>query len=190
MKVKLTKAQMLAQWKLRQMFEPLRADCTVSRSGGVDLDSYAALEMRRWYVGLLAEAPLELLAPKDFTLTAQLRRGDAGNGILPLPAGTVRVARVKLMGWTRPARIITDPFSPEALAMSGNRFARPGRDNPAAIVMPDGNLHLYPLSESTLLPAVQELWCVTDGGENSDYEFDERAWSLLPNNETNRYEPQ
>lgn len=188
MKVKLTKAEMLAQWKLRLLFEPLRADCTVSRSGGVDLDSYAALEMRRWYVALLAEAPLELLAPKDFTLTAQLRRGDAGCGILSLPQGTVRVARVKLMGWAREARIITDASGVEARALAGNRFARPGADNPVAVVMPDDTLRLYPLGEGALLPPVQALWCVTDGGENSDYEFDERAWALLPKPETYGYE--
>ena len=38
MKIKLSSSEMLAQWKLRRGFEPLRADCVISRADGIDLD--------------------------------------------------------------------------------------------------------------------------------------------------------
>ncbi len=74
MRLELTKNEMLALWKRRHFLEPLRADCRIERSDGVDLDAIATEEMRLWYLKQLAEAPPDMLAPSDLAMTAKVRR--------------------------------------------------------------------------------------------------------------------
>ena len=96
MKLTLTKAQMLEQWKRRRWLEPLRADCRIRRSDGADLDAYAEMEMRQWYLDLLATAPAEMLAVTDLTLSATVKRAPEGRLFIDLPAPAVRVVRVRV----------------------------------------------------------------------------------------------
>lgn len=85
MRLELTKNEMLALWKRRHFLEPLRADCRIERSDGVDLDAIATEEMRLWYLKQLAEAPPDMLAPSDLAMTAKVRRSPQGTGLITLP---------------------------------------------------------------------------------------------------------
>lgn len=182
MKLKLSRSEMLSQWKFRRYLEPLRADCRLTRSDGIDLDAYAAAEMRQWYLRLLATAPLEYLAPADLTLTATLKRGDGNKGVITMPAGTVRIARVRLSGWQRDATVVTDRASRDG-RMQCNRFACGGIENPVAVWSGDGRLELFSLPSLTGVPLIECLTAVVDQGDET-YEFDERAWELLPDRQS------
>ncbi len=178
MKLRLTQAEMLAQWKMRRYLEPLRADCQMSRSDGIDLDAYCVMEMRKWYLELLSTASVDYLVPTDMTLTATLRRGEGNRGLITLPQGTLRIIRVKLSGWQRDAMVVTDPAS--ALARRQyNRFSCGGVERPVALWGGDGLLELFSLPSLNGVPVVEALTVIVDPGEER-YEFDERAWNLLP----------
>lgn len=179
MKLRLSRADMLAQWKMRRYLEPLRQDCLMSRSDGIDLDAYCVMEMRRWYLDLMATAPMEYLAPSDLTLTATVRRGEGNRGLITLPAGTVRIVRVKLSGWQREATVVTDMSSPLA-RLQRNRFSCGGVERPVALWSGEGSvLELFSLPSLAGTPVVEALTAVVDPGPEL-YEFDERAWNMLP----------
>lgn len=178
MRLRLTQADMLAQWKMRRYLEPLRTDCLISRSDGIDLDAYCVMEMRRWYLDLLATAPVEFLVPTDLTLTAVLRRGEGNRGLVAMPEGTLRVVRVKLSGWQRDATVVTDMGSPIARRQH-NRFSCGGVEQPVALWSGDGSLELFSLPSLNGTPVVEALTAIIDPGPEI-YEFDERAWCLLP----------
>ena len=82
MMLRLTQADMLAQWKMRRYLEPLRTDCLISRSDGIDIDAYCVMEMRRWYLDLLATAPVEFLAPEPTLSENIIKLQIADNHIL------------------------------------------------------------------------------------------------------------
>lgn len=174
MKIELTKNEMLALWKRRHFLEPLRTDCIVERSDGVDLDEIAAEEMRLWYLGCLAEAPPSLLAPEDIALTAKARRSQQGTVLITLPETVVRVVAVKLGGWEREARIIGSGTPEERRC--GNPFARGGVASPLAVVRPGNILELYSPDSSQALPVVDILTVITDPGPET-YVMDERLIS-------------
>ena len=49
MKLTLDQSEMLALWKRRHFIEPLRADCTIERTDGIDIDARCREEMRALY---------------------------------------------------------------------------------------------------------------------------------------------
>lgn len=183
MKVRLTRSQMLAQWKQRNYLEPLRSDCQVERSDGIDLDSYCEWEMRRWYLHLLATADLRYLSPTDLTLTTTVKRLDGNRGSITLPAGTVRPVRVRLSGWQRDATIVTDRDSRIARRQF-NPFACGGVEEPVALWSGDGHLEIFSLPTTTGSPLPEAVTAIVDHGAEI-YEFDEQAWELLENPKSN-----
>ena len=101
MRKEYTKEEMMALWKRRHFIEPLRADCVISRSDGVNMDARVAEDMRAWYLHLLRNGPVEHLAPADMSLTCSVSRNSTGALQIRLPASAVRVTAVKLSGWER-----------------------------------------------------------------------------------------
>lgn len=178
MKVKLTRGEMLAQWKQRMYLEPLRADCIVERSDGIDLDSYCEQEMRLWYLNLLASADTRYLSPTDLTLTAVVKRIDGNRGSITLPTGTIRPVRVRLSGWRRDAAIVTE-ISSGAGRRQLNPFGCGGVEEPVALWLGDGRLELFSLPTSEGTPLPEAVTAIVDHGAEV-YEFDELAWELLP----------
>ncbi len=65
MKLLLTEAQLLKEWQLRSFPEPMNSGCTVGQTGGVDMSEYMSARMNDWYRTMLADAPVEMLAPVD-----------------------------------------------------------------------------------------------------------------------------
>ena len=167
----MTKDEMLALWMRRHFLEPLRSDCVVSRSDGVDTEAIAIDEMRRWYVRMLHEAPAEMLAPRNVALTVAMRRSPQGTGIIMLPDNVVRVVAVKLSIWEREATIVTGD---DALCrVQCNRYSRGGVARPVAVVWPGGRLELFSLGSEVSMPMVETLLVVEDPGREK-YVMDER----------------
>lgn len=177
MKVDYSKQEMVAQWKRRTWLEPLRTDCIISRSDGINLDEYAEIEMRKWYLKLLHEAPLEMLSVSDLTLTSTVKRSSAGQIYVDLPDGVIRLVRVRLSGWERDAEIVTDSSSRLALRQS-NPFSRGGVSMPVAVVS-GKRLELFSAESSRVVPGLECLWAIVDPGPDT-YRFDELAWGWNP----------
>ena len=52
MEITLTPDEMLERWRLYRAMEPLRADCVVERTDGLDIDTILRIQMRAWYLDL------------------------------------------------------------------------------------------------------------------------------------------
>lgn len=177
MKLRLTKEEMLAQWMLRRHLEPVRADCVVARSDAIDLEAYCAMEMRGWYLNLLATAPADLLAPRDIASECDIEAGADGYSVeVWLPDRVVRPLTARLAGWRRSARV-EDEASPSA-ARCACRFSAGGIAEPVAIAGPGGRLRLYSRPSTRRAPVLESLEAVVDEGEEF-YCLDERALALI-----------
>lgn len=167
---------MLAQWKLRRGFAPLRSDCVITRHDGIDLDALHRLEMRDWYLDLLDTAPVNLLALTNIAGDiAVVAHGD-NTAAVTLPENCRRVVEFQLGGWKRPA-VITQPGSALALLQS-NRYSRGGSENP--VVVRHGNrLLIYSLPKDGAV-AITRAMAVMEPADGT-YEMDEAALSLIRN---------
>lgn len=174
MKIILSSEEMLAQWKLRRGFEPLRNDCVITRTDGVDLDQLLRLEMRDWYLKLLNTAPLEMLSTTNIANDIVVLIGNDNVGTITLPENCRRIVELQLDGWSRPAKIIDNPFCQEAI-LQDNPYSRGGNEQPIAIK--HGNrLYIYSLSSST--PKIVKAIAVMEPS-NGTYEMDESALALI-----------
>ncbi|MDE6490780.1 MAG: hypothetical protein K2L49_06440 [Muribaculaceae bacterium] len=172
MKITYTSQQMLEEWKLRRAIGPMRADCTVTRSDGIDLDALLTAEMRGWYLRLLDTAPPEMLAPEDISALVEITiDSTTGALIVILPPQCRRVIEVKLKGWTTPAA----PRQPDRYLsrLTANPFTSPDIHRPVAIA---GYRSLTLLPLTSALP--ESLIAVMDHGDDI-YTFDQRALELI-----------
>lgn len=177
MKIMLSSDEMLAQWKLRRGFAPLRTDCEITRSDGIDLDALLRLEMRDWYLNLLDTAPMELLAPENIAGDIALMPQADNSATVILPENCRRLVGFKLKEWKRSAKIITDPYSHEA-QMQSNPYCRGGCENPI-VVLHGNRLYVYSLSPLTshVIDFATAIMEPTDGG----YLMDEAALKTISN---------
>ena len=176
MKITLSSEEMLAQWKLRRGFEPLRSDCVITRSDGVDIDQLLRLEMRDWYLDLLCTAPVEMLATTNIANDIAVVVRDDGVGIVTLPESCRRIVEFQLDGWCRPAKIITNPHCQEAL-IQDNPYSRGGCEQPV-VVLNGNRLFLYSLPSST--PKIVRAIAVMEPADGS-YVLDERGMATIQN---------
>lgn len=165
---------MLAQWKLRRGFEPLRADCVITRSDGVDLDALLRLEIRDWYLSLLNTAPIEMLATTNIASEIALAKKDDSTATVILPQNCRRIVEFQLSGWDRPARIIDDVDSYDAL-LQHNPFSRGGCAQPV-VVKHHNMLYIYSLPQGNVsITRAMAVMEPTDG----TYEMDEAALATI-----------
>lgn len=177
MKIRLTKEEMLAQWMLRRHLEPVRADCVVERSDALDLETICAMEMRGWYLDLLATATPNLLAPCDIAADCEVEAAPDGYSVeIWLPDNVVRPLSARLAGWMRSAAV--DDGTVESAVRCASRFSAGGIANPVALVEPGGRLRLFSRPSSRRAPVLESLVAVIDEGERF-YSFDERALALI-----------
>lgn len=177
----LTEEEMTRLWLLRKGYEPLRSDCRIERSDGVDLDAIARQECQLWMERLLAEGDPSLLVlhdlAKEATLTLSL--SSVSSIIVRLPENCVRPVAVKLQSWLAPARIV-NPCSPLAKRQYAP-FAAGGVAHPVAIYHPNRRLELFsPTFENT--DTLEYLLCamrITDVEGKPLYEFQPRALATL-----------
>lgn len=174
MKIKLSSSEMLAQWKLRRGFEPLRADCVISRADGIDLDALHRLEMRDWYLNLLNTAPVEMLVLTDIASDITVIPTEDGVGTVLLPESCHRLVEFQLNGWSRPATIIEPPDCYEA-QMQINPYSRGGVAQPV-VVKRANRLHLYSLPPGT--PSILRAMAVVEPADGT-FEMDESALATI-----------
>ena len=157
--------------------EPLRADCRVTRSDGIDLEALCAMEMRRWYMNLLCHGPLKWVPVADMADDCRLAVSDEGILTVRLPPEVIRPVSVELYGWERPAPVTT-PDSRQG-RMQANPFSRAGVCVPAAVLRTDGyTLELYSAPAAVASARIKSCMCVPDPGEDT-YIFHEDALSSI-----------
>lgn len=172
----LDRKQMTARWLQLTRLEPLRADCVVTRTYGIDLEALAASEARLWYVSLLGHGPLRWLRVTEMADDAKLDINDEGIAVVTLPERCVRPVSVELHGWERPAPVVAAD-SPEAWLQT-NPFSRGGVARPVAVMRPGRRLEIYsPPAEGQA--RLKSLRGVADTGDDS-FVFDEEALTTVP----------
>lgn len=136
MLLELTQDEMIDKWLLREGFEPLRSDCIVSRSHGVNLREIARRECALWYEKLLREADAELLPVENLAddSSIMLSATLSGSIMFTLPEKVVRPVGVKLSSWLRAADIV--PPDSATARLQRNPYLRGGMENPVAIYHP------------------------------------------------------
>lgn len=102
MKKTLTRAEMLTLWRTIRTAEPLRLDCTVTRTDGPDHTAALEAEMRARYLDLLDSGPERCLAPVDMASVASVVNLTPEIVTVTLPADVRRVLRVRFAGWATP----------------------------------------------------------------------------------------
>lgn len=175
MKIHLSSDEMLAQWKLRRGFAPLRADCVISRTDGIDLDNLLRLEMRDWYLNLLATAPFEMLATTNIASDIAVVPTGEGGAVVMLPESCRRIVEFQLDGWQRPAIIVDDPLCHLA-RIQANPFSRGLTVNPV-VVKQQNRLFVYSIPAGST-PKITRAIAVMEPTDGS-YEMDESALSTI-----------
>ena len=166
MKIHLSSDEMLAQWKLRRGFAPLRADCVISRTDGIDLDNL---------LNLLATAPLEMLATTNIASDIAVVPTGEGGAVVMLPESCRRIVEFQLDGWQRPAIIVDDPLCHLA-RIQANPFSRGLTVNPV-VVKQQNRLFVYSLPAGST-PKITRAIAVMEPTDGS-YEMDESALSTI-----------
>ncbi len=168
MLVRKTKTEMVAEWRLRKgLLAPVTAGAG-SREDGLEVDRLIEREIDKWYSGLLATAPADMLPLEDFAqeLTPVFRPD--GCVEVDLPDECRRVVEVRLTGWRRSARIVEDTESLVA-RMQSSPFIAGGSWQPVAV---KSGRRLYLYSSSGDAPRLERLLCVAAPTDGS-YLFDE-----------------
>lgn len=170
----LSTEEMLGVWKLKRYFEPLRSDCEITRTDGVDLERLQMMEMREWYLNLLDNGNLSLVEVSDIARDVALKHQDDGSATIMLPAECRKVVEVKLEGWNR-AAIIVNPASPIA-ALQLSPYSRGRAEEPVAVAH-QGYLHIY--TPASTASRIASLKCVLEPA-GGFYRLDERALAYIP----------
>lgn len=177
MKLTLDQSEMLALWKRRHFIEPLRDDCAIERTDGIDLDARLREQMRAWYLDLLRHGPVEALAPTEIARDCRAVVSPDGTVDLVLPPGVERVLGVQLSGWSRPATVITDPAHP-AVRLQENPFSRGGTEAPVALWLPGSETVRLASPAVAAGTPVASVLAAVDAGPDL-YSFDEQAVALI-----------
>lgn len=163
--ITLTRDELLRQWQLVNYHEPLRTDCTIRRTYGIDVDQLHLQEAIQWYYRTLAEAPFEQLPLTDVTTHLTVERAADGTHLITLPSGCLRVASLSYTHWMRPAIIVTDVDSAEA-RLQLSPFSRAGIHFPVAVQVDTSHLIAYTPHPADSAPS--ELLAVTHPDPDTD----------------------
>ncbi len=163
-----TKAEMVAEWRLRKGLLPPATSGGGNREDGLEVDALIEREVKSWYYRILDTANPELLPMKDIADDVTVEQGADGSAEIELPEGCRRVVGVKLEGWRRCARIEADPDSVEA-RMQVSPYICGGCWQPVA-VKNGRRLHLYSSAQNR--PRLEFLRCVMEPDDGT-FKFDE-----------------
>lgn len=135
-----TLQQLIDEWKLRRGFEPARSDAAFNRFDALDIDTYIARRVDKWYHELLDRGPLSALVITDITALLMPVSHSATKAVYRLPARCRRLVSVDV-DISRPGAIIAPADS--ALARRQEcQFARGSGGAPVAVCHSD-HLHIY-----------------------------------------------
>lgn len=163
MMIKLSKEEMLKEWKLRKGMIPFSTSILqITRADSGSIDEMLQSEIDDWYADLLSREAPELLPQRNFASeVAIIDNGDLSIDI-ELPDDAVRVVSIRMSGWKRPARIIEN--SDSALArMQTSRYVSGKTSDPIAVKR-GRRLTLYGKSDAGKLI---ELICVAPPSDGS-----------------------
>lgn len=168
MKISLTKAQILERCRIDGGLEPLRSDCTIEYTDGIDVDTLLLHRLRSRYLEMLDTAPLRHLAPEEVTPVSA-----SGVGVrMSLPQKCRRVVDVALTGWTRAVEVLPPSMLTAVLSWQENPYRAATTDFPIAVADASGDILAWPAGEVAVIHAV------CDPGE-SVYVLDETGLEWL-----------
>lgn len=146
MKMTLTEAQLLHEWRLRAFPEPVSDGLTVTRRDGVDAPAVLTAGMKDWYYSL----PTELRGTTDVTEMCSRR----GTGTLLLPEGMRTVTRVSSDEWEIDA-VIACEGSREAM-LQQSEYTQGSVSRPVAVVS-GSEVRVWPPAERVIIEGVVDL---------------------------------
>lgn len=174
MKLSLTKAQMLERRRLSGGLEPLRTDCTIEYTDGIDIDRLLEQELRARYVLMLDHADPSMLAVEAVNGIKE-SSAPAGGSKLRLPASCRRAIDVELEGWGRAATVMPGDSFDRILSWQDNDFRAATALHPVAVAGPDGDIYAWPAGQ------LKRLRGISDPGDEH-YILDESGLSYLLDN--------
>lgn len=179
MKITLLKEEMRRRLRLLAGLEPVRADCTIEYTDGLDIDGLLDCKLRAWYLDLLDNGDMSLLAPTDIAATSRSTDGPYEASAISLPAMCRRVDAIRLEGWSRSVKILGKDMVAATVRRQSNPFLAATPDSPIAVENPGGtggspgDILAWPKGKSVSL-----LTAVLDAGPDS-YTLDETALGQL-----------
>lgn len=173
---KISGEQLAQMFALRRGYEPLRADCIINRSDGVDLQQLLAHEVRSRYAAALMTEPIENLPTEDVSSRVMLVVLPDGSGAIDLPENTVRVGEVKLSSWIR--SVCPMEADERILQAQSNRWSRGGRYEPVCVRRGE-RLNVY--SPAAGGDAIEMLTVVRMPGKNETYAVTEPLLNAIIN---------
>ena len=179
MELILTPDMMMDQWRLRRGVEPLRADSTLERAYGIDMDRLLQAEMDSWYAHLLDTAPPSMLAPVNLASTLELTAltGLPGGAQTRLPSEVRRVFSVRLAHWLSAVSPVPLDSARHLLRCQSNPFTAATPQAPLA-VLSGSQLMMFPATPLSVMTVVE---AVTDQSPTL-YRLDSSALGLITPN--------
>lgn len=166
MMMKLTREEMLAEWRRRQGMTPVStSSLQLSRSDADSVDRMLLMQIDDWYSRTLANADPLLLPQRDLKEGVELAQCDDGSVEMTLPDECAQLLQVQLRGWQRPATVVADGSLAARMQMS--RYVCGKRAAPVAVRC-GRRLKLCSLAGPCEL---LRLWCVAPPPDGT-YEFD------------------
>lgn len=178
---------MLKYRRLLGGLEPLRQDCSIEQTDGIDVDVLLEAHLRRWYLQLLDSAPRHLLAPENIAATVTTTHVGEGyaDGIrLTMPAMCRQVFDVQLKGWHHAVEVQAPSECERIISLQQNRFTAASISHPVAVLLPGESggkapqVLAFPGTGGSAVQ-VSVVTAVLDQG-NKVYTFDERALETIP----------
>jgi len=143
MKLSLTKAQILERRRLCGGLEPLRSDCSIEYTDGIDVDKMLEQELRARYVWMLDHADISMLAVEAVTGVKESPTSDGGIR-LRLPASCRRPVDIEIEGWAHPAKVLPCGMFAKILSWQDNVFRAATALRPVAVSGADGDIYAWP----------------------------------------------
>ncbi len=176
MMIKLSREEMLAEWKRRKGMIPVSTSLLeVTRPGSHMVDDMLTAQIDDWYARLLLTQPVEMLPVRNVAEKAKVTDMGDGSVEVELPAECARVVSVKLSGWHRPARIVEEDSAVARLQSS--RYVA-GRSCQPVAVRCGRRLTLY--SKAADRCSLTELLCVAAPADGS-YELERALLDTIDN---------
>lgn len=177
MMLRLSKEEMLKRRRIAAGLEPLRTDCSVERTDGIDINAMLESQMRQAYLNLLDTAPPHLVASTGLIASTEPITGSKGT-LITLPSSCRRVFTVRLSGWDLAAEVKPPSESMRLIGRQLNPYTRATSAAPAAVLMPGDEGGTQRKIMAWPAGATAEITAAIDAGEHL-YILDEAALPII-----------
>lgn len=183
MKITLSKSQMLERLRIAAGLEPLRADCKIEITDGIDVDAILLLNARARYLDMLDNADPRLLAPENLApLASATSDAPAGGVMIALPTACRRVFHLRLEGWNKTIEILPHDQMTSTINRQKNPFRKATPDRPVAVRCPGSDIKIMAWP-GALIPRIADISGIIDPGEDF-FTLDEAAINdILPSHQ-------